>query len=65
MDGGTGPKCPHCGLRNMQRMGYSLYRCQNASDSDPLIYIFAVADDKQRQGYELHALEMALAMEGK
>lgn len=25
---GTGPSCPCCHQRNMQRMGYSLYRCQ-------------------------------------
>lgn len=28
-----GPKCPHCGRRNMERMGERLYRCQNSGET--------------------------------
>lgn len=51
---GVGPKCPCCYRRNMQRMGYCLYRCQTKGTT----YLFSL-DSEQPSGYRMDALEVA------
>jgi hypothetical protein len=46
---GFGPKCPCCGERNMQRMGYSLYRCQHSGNP----YLLIVDADPDLPGYRM------------
>lgn len=48
---GTGPQCPCCQGRNMQRMGYSLYRCQESGET----FLFIV-DAREEKGYRMAPL---------
>ena len=50
---GLGPKCPCCYRRNMQRLGYCIYRCQRTNDA----YLFAI-DHDMPSGYRMDKLEV-------